>query len=144
MHDKRKADLFDGMDLGLCALNVNENILEFAGANSSLYLIQDDELLVLKGDKVGINAEYEVTNMYTNTEIEIQKGDVVYLTSDGYPDQFGGERYKKYTYRRMNELFQEIYKLPIEEQHDKIQRAFMDWKGDREQTDDVCLMGIRL
>lgn len=141
---EKKAALFDGMDLALCAIDVKENILEFAGANSSLYLIQDDELVVLKGDKVGISAEYEVTNMYNNIEIEVGKGDMIYLTSDGYPDQFGGERYKKYTYRRMNQLFEEIYKLPIEEQKARIEKAFLDWKDDKEQTDDVCLMGIRL
>mgnify|MGYP000170976721 FL=1 len=141
---ERKADLFDGMDLALCSIDLKTNILEFAGANNSLYLIQDDELIVLKGDKVGISAEYEISNSYTNTEIEIQKGDVIYLTSDGFPDQFGGDRYKKYTYRRMQGLFTDIYKKPMAEQYGLVNEAISDWRGDKDQTDDICMMGIRI
>ncbi len=141
---ERKADLFDGMDLALCSIDLKTNILEFAGANNSLYLIQDDELIVLKGDKVGISAEYEISNSYTNTEIEIQKGDVIYLTSDGFPDQFGGDRYKKYTYRRMQGLFTDLYKKSMAEQYGLVNEAISDWRGDKDQTDDICMMGIRI
>ncbi|MFT5820208.1 MAG: PAS domain S-box-containing protein [Crocinitomix sp.] len=140
----RKADLFDGMDLALCSIDLKTNILEFSGANNSLYLIQDDELIVLKGDKVGISAEYEISNSYTNTEIEIQKGDVIYLTSDGFPDQFGGDRYKKFTYRRMQSLFTDIYQKSMDEQYSAVNNAVSDWKRDKDQTDDICLMGIRI
>ncbi|NOQ71442.1 MAG: PAS domain S-box protein [Crocinitomix sp.] len=140
----RKADLFDGMDLALCSIDLKTNILEFSGANNSLYLIQDDELIVLKGDKVGISAEYEISNSYTNTEIEIQKGDVIYLTSDGLPDQFGGERYKKFTYRRMQAMFSDIYTKPMDEQYAFVNEAMTGWKQDHDQTDDICMMGIRI
>ena len=141
---ERKADLFDGMDLALCALDMKNNLLEFSGANSSLYLIQDGELMVLKGDRVGISAEYEVTNIYSNLEIDVKKGDMIYLTSDGYPDQFGGDRYKKFTYRRMHQLFETIAEMPIDDQYLEIKSAFENWKMDRDQTDDICLMGIKL
>jgi serine phosphatase RsbU (regulator of sigma subunit) len=141
---ERKADLFDGMDLALCALDMKNNVLEFSGANSSLYLIQDGELMVLKGDRVGISAEYEVTNIYSNIEIDVNKGDMIYLTSDGYPDQFGGDRYKKFTYRKMHQLFEEIAELPVGDQFREVKAAFENWKMDRDQTDDICLMGIRL
>ena len=141
---ERKADLFDGMDLALCALDMKNKVLEFSGANSSLYLIQDGELMVLKGDRIGISAEYEVTNMYANIEIEVNEGDMVYLTSDGYPDQFGGERYKKFTYRKMNALLETIAPLSMDEQYKRIKSAFLDWKGERDQTDDICMMGIRI
>ena len=141
---ERKADLFDGMDLSLCSIDLKNNILEFAGANNSLYLIQDDELIVLKGDKVGISAEYEISNSYTNLEIEIKKGDVIYLTSDGYPDQFGGPRYKKFTYGRMQEIFKSIYTLDMNTQYDIIKKEITEWKGDKDQTDDMCIMGVRI
>jgi serine phosphatase RsbU (regulator of sigma subunit) len=141
---ERKADLFDGMDLALCSIDLKTNILEFAGANNSLYLVQDNELIVLKGDKIGISAEYEISNSYTNTEIEIQKGDVVYLTSDGFPDQFGGDRYKKFTYRRMYDLFSSISEIPMYEQYAAVDKSITEWRGDKDQTDDICLMGIRI
>lgn len=140
----RKADLFDGMDLALCSVDLQNNLLEFAGANSSLYLIQDDELIVLNGDKIGISAEYEITHFYTNLEIEIKKGDVIYLTSDGFPDQFGGPRYKKYTYKRMEQLFSTIYKEDMEKQFELVKSEILNWKDDKDQTDDICLLGVRI
>lgn len=140
----RKADLFDGMDLALCSIDLQNHILEFAGANNSLYLIQDDELIVLKGDRIGISAEYEISNVYTNVEIEIQSGDVIYLSSDGFPDQFGGPRYKKYTYNRMEEFFKEIYTKDMDTQLDLIKNTLSDWQGEKDQTDDICIMGVRI
>lgn|GEM_PF-2814163 len=140
----RKADLFDGMDLALCSIDLQTNILEFAGANNSLYLIQDDEMIVLKGDRIGISLEYEISHFYTNVEIEIKKGDVIYLSSDGFPDQFGGPRHKKYTYNRMEELFKKIYKLDMEEQLVIVKNQVTEWRGERDQTDDICVMGVRI
>lgn len=140
----KKADLFDGMDLALCSIDLKNNLLEFAGANNSLYLIQDNELLVLKGDKVGISAEYEISNSYSNTEIEIKKGDVIYLTSDGFPDQFGGPKYKKFTYGRMQKLFAEVHAKDMNDQYDIIKKEIISWRGDKEQTDDICVMGVRI
>lgn len=140
---ERKADLFDGMDLALCSVDLKTNMLEFAGANNSLYIIQEGELIEVKGNKIGISAEFEVSEPYTNVEMEIQKGDIIYLTSDGFPDQFGGPKYKKFTYRRMQELFLEIHKEDMGTQYDRIKGAIQDWKGDADQTDDICVMGVR-
>lgn len=141
---ERKTDLFDGMDLAVCSIDRSTNMLDFAGANNSLYLVQDGELIVLKGDKVGISAEFEISNSYTNLEIEIKKGDVIYLTSDGFPDQFGGPRYKKYTYRKMEELFGRIHKMDISDQYRIIQDEIERWRGDKDQIDDICVMGVRI
>ncbi len=140
----RKADLFDGMDLALCSIDLQNNLLEFAGANNSLYLIQDDEMIVLKGDRIGSSAEYGISHFYTNVEIDIKKGDVIYLSSDGFPDQFGGPRYKKYTYNRMEELFKKIYKLEMEQQLAIVKNQITEWRGDKDQTDDICVMGVRI
>lgn len=140
----QRADLYDGMDLALCSLDLKTNMLDFAGANNSLHLIQDNELIILKGDKVGISAEYQISNSYTHTEIEIKSGDMIYLSSDGYPDQFGGTRYKKYTFGRMNELFESIHQLPMQEQYSRLKEEFLNWKGDKNQIDDICVMGVRI
>ena len=77
-------------------------------------------------------------------EIDIQKGDVIYLSSDGFPDQFGGPRYKKYTYGRMQELFKTIYSKDMSEQYDILKQEIRTWQGERDQTDDICVMGVRL
>lgn len=139
-----RADLYDGMDLALCCLDLNTNMLDFAGANNSLHLVQDNELIVLKGDKVGITAEYQISNSYKNIEIEIKSGDMIYLTSDGYADQFGGERYKKFTYARMNQLFEDIHTLSMDEQYNRLKDEINAWKGKRDQIDDICVMGVRI
>jgi serine phosphatase RsbU (regulator of sigma subunit) len=130
--------------LALCSFDIQTNILEFAGANNSLYLILDGEMVVLRGDKVGISAEYEISNSYTNIEIEVKKGDVIYLTSDGLPDQFGGPKYKKYTYVKMQNFLTSIHNEPMEHQYGLLKKELANWQGDKDQTDDICLMGIRI
>ena len=141
---EHKANLFDGMDLALCSYDLQTNILDFAGANNSLYLILDGEMIVLRGDKVGISAEYEISNSYTNIQIEVKKGDVVYLTSDGFPDQFGGPKYKKYTYGKMQSFLTSIHQEPMDNQYALLKQEIQNWQGDKDQTDDICLMGIRI
>lgn len=141
---EHKANLFDGMDLALCSYDFQTNILEFAGANNSLYLILDGEMIVLRGDKVGISAEYEISNSYTNIEIEVKKGDVVYLTSDGFPDQFGGPKYKKYTYGKMQSFLTSIHQEPMDSQYALLKNEIQNWQGDKDQTDDICVMGIQI
>ncbi|WP_070136804.1 PAS domain S-box protein [Crocinitomix algicola] len=143
-NEDQQTELYDGMDLGLVSIDLKTNMLDFAGANSSLYLIQDDELIVLKGDKTSISAEYKIENSYTHTEIEIKSGDMLYLSSDGFPDQFGGSRYKKFTYNRMYSLFKEIHNLPIDDQYDEVKNSFTEWKSDHAQIDDICVMGVRI
>lgn len=142
--EEGRVELFDGMDLALCSIDLKTNLLEFSGANSSLYLMQDGELLTIRGDKVGITAEYDNFPAYTNVEIEIKKGDTIYLSSDGFPDQFGGPRYKKYTYRRMKELLVDLSEEDsLDHQYQMVKDAHFKWKGDNLQTDDICLMGVR-
>jgi PAS domain S-box-containing protein len=141
---EHKANLFDGMDLALCSYDLQTNILDFAGANNSLYLILDGEMIVLRGDKVGISAEYEISNSYTNIQIEVKKGDVVYLTSDGFPDQFGGPKYKKYTYGKMQSFLTSIHQEPMDNQYALLKQEIQNWQGDKDQTDDICIMGIRI
>ncbi|MDT8412430.1 MAG: SpoIIE family protein phosphatase [Vicingaceae bacterium] len=135
----------DGMDIALCSLQLSESSarLQYAGANNSLYIIRNGELLETKADKQPIGA-YETEKSFQNHEIELQKGDMVYLFSDGYADQFGGPKGKKFNYRQFKELLTEVSSLPVDEQKETLIDAHNAWKGSQEQLDDICIMGVRV
>ncbi len=135
----------DGMDLSLCSLNLKTNELQYAGAYNSLYYIESGIFKEIKSDKfpIGVNIDGKVDS-YTNHTVQLKKGDCVYLFSDGYADQFGGPRGKKYKYNQLKELLYKNYLLPIEEQKQKLANAFDYWKGELEQVDDVVIIGVRI
>ncbi len=135
----------DGMDLGLCTLNTKTNVLQYAGAYNPLYVIQNGELLETKADKfpIGVNTDGTVDE-YTNHTIQLQEGDCIYLFSDGYADQFGGPKGKKFKYSKLREALLALNHLTMPEQKIKLTEIFNNWKGKQEQIDDVLLMGIRI
>jgi len=135
----------DGMDLSLCSLNKKTLELEYAGAFNSLYYVSDGVLSEIKADKfpIGVNIGGKVDN-YTNHTIQLKKGDCVYLYSDGYADQFGGPKGKKFKYNQLKELLVSISTLPVQEQRNVIESRFDQWKGSLEQVDDVVIIGLRL
>ncbi len=135
----------DGMDLSLCSLNKTTNVLQYAGAFNSLYYISGGVFHEIKSDKfpIGVNLDGKVDN-YTNHTIPLQKGDCVYLFSDGYADQFGGPKGKKYKYNQLKELLHKIHLLPIADQKEQLANAFDSWKGELEQVDDVVIIGVRI
>ncbi len=135
----------DGMDLSLCSLNLKTHELQYAGAYNSLYYVVDGVLKEVKSDKfpIGVNIDGKVDN-YTNHVISLKKGDCVYLFSDGYADQFGGPKGKKFKYNQLKELLQKNYLLPIDDQKEKLAQAFDSWKGELEQVDDVVIIGLRI
>jgi PAS domain S-box-containing protein len=137
-------DIEDGMDLGICIHNIKNNELQFAGANINLHLLKDGEMELIKGDKSGVSASDFAIKHFTCHTIDVVKGDQLYLSSDGFPDQFGGERTKKFSQRRFQSTLVEVSQLPFEEQKDKIQDVFDKWKGEVNQLDDVCVMGVKL
>ena len=118
--------------------------MEFSGAFNPLYLIRKGILIETRGDKmpIGINAVMEKS--FTNHIIKLKKGDLIYLFSDGYADQFGGPNDKKFKYKTLKELLIKISKKPMETQKKDLERCFNRWKGDREQIDDVLLMGLKI
>ncbi len=135
----------DGMDMSFIAIDYKSMKLHFAGAKNSIFHVHKGCLTEYKGDKQPIGSYVgEELIPFTNNEINIEKGDVVYLFSDGYPDQFGGPKGKKFMYKKYRELITTISNLPMSEQKIKLEKRFDDWKGDLEQLDDVCIFGIRI
>lgn len=134
----------DGMDASLVAINEEEKMLEFAGAYNPLWLIRKGELIEIKADKtpIGINI-YDQEKPFTNHKIELFKGDMVYLFSDGFADQFGGEHGKKYKYKQLQNKLISIHNLSLQGQQSELETEFNKWKGELEQVDDVLIIGIR-
>jgi len=141
--EKSENQVRDGMDISICAMNFNSNKIKWAGANLPLWIINESGIQKIKPNKQPIGL-YEQRVDFDTHEIEIQKGDSVYLFSDGYIDQFGGEKGKKLKLAGFENLLLSIYTKPMEEQKDIIENFFNDWKGDLEQLDDVCVIGLRV
>jgi phosphoserine phosphatase RsbU/P len=135
----------DGMDLALCVLLPERNKLYFAGANNPLIIIRNNEIIKLKGDKIPIGAfEGKEQASFTNHEIEIYPGDCLYLFSDGYADQFGGESDKKFLISRFLKLLLEIHQRPLEEQKEILKEKLDRWMGKNSQVDDILVIGIKI
>jgi serine phosphatase RsbU (regulator of sigma subunit)/ligand-binding sensor domain-containing protein len=140
--------LRDGMDAAFCAIDPELKILEFSGAFNPLYLVRDNTITEIKGDRfsVGLNhVEDELPpQLFKDNVIPLQEGDVIYIFTDGYADQFGGPEGKKYKYRRFRHLLLALHQLPMDRQLEFLRRSIMDWKGNLDQVDDVLVMGIRI
>lgn len=135
----------DGMDVALCAINQKKNRLLFASANRYLYQIRGGELMETKGDHFNIGGiMHEDVRQYNLHNIELEKGDVYYIFSDGVSDQFGGEKSKKFGYKRLKNLLLELHTKPMDEQKVLFEKQLMDWMGENDQIDDFLLIGIRI
>ena len=135
----------DGMDMGICSFNTKDKSLQFAGAFNSLYVYSNSILKEIKGNRESVGASiYGHEKKFINHIVDVNKGDVVYLSSDGFPDQFGGEKGKKLKWKGFKELLQFIGNKPIENQFIDVKSFFDHWKKDVEQLDDVCLIGVRI
>jgi serine phosphatase RsbU (regulator of sigma subunit) len=135
----------DGMDLALCVIDFKNMKLEFAGANNPLCLVRNNEMIQIKGDRQAIGGTFEDDlPQFTNHEIDLQKGDVIYTFSDGYPDQFGGHDGRKFMLKRFRELLLKIHSHPIEEQGRMLDEILEEWRGREEQVDDILVMGVKI
>lgn len=135
----------DGMDLGFCRLNPTTRVLEYAGAYNPLYLVTKNGLIETKADKLPIGMNDDgLTDTYTNHRFQLEKGDCVYLLSDGYADQFGGENGKKFKYKNLKNLLESMFDRPMSEQKAELMRVMNDWRGNEEQIDDILIMGVRV
>ena len=134
----------DGFDIALCVLNQQQKRIQFTGGLNNLVHIRDGKLEVFRGDRCSVCVVYKNSDLFTMKEFEYKKGDVFYLFSDGYQDQFGGEHDRKYFVHRFYTELLDIHRLPMLKQKEILEKNHKEWMGDNEQTDDVTVMGIRL
>ncbi|MEX2370239.1 MAG: 7TM diverse intracellular signaling domain-containing protein [Bacteroidales bacterium] len=132
----------DGMDMVLLIYDRKTGELEFSGANNPMYIVRNGKMLEYKGNNMPV-AYYDNMTDFTRHTIKIKKGDRIYLFTDGFPDQFGGPKGKKFKYKPFKDLLLEVHERPMEEQRRILQMVFDEWKGDLDQIDDVLVMGLR-
>ncbi|MFZ5942448.1 MAG: SpoIIE family protein phosphatase [Bacteroidota bacterium] len=132
----------DGMDIALCIVDMEKAMLSFSGANNPLYLVRDNELIIYPGDRMPIGIHRSGEKPFNHHEISLKNGDTVYIFSDGFADQFGGESGKKLKYKPFQELLLRISGKPMDVQHRMLAKAFDNWKGNLEQVDDVLVIGV--
>jgi len=135
----------DGMDLALCCYDKKTKQLEYAGAYNPLYLIRDGEIEQLKADKFAIGSYYEdKTKKYTNHVIQLQEKDYIYVFSDGYADQFGGPKGKKFMYKRFRDYLLTLNGKSMNAQRDFLNNTIEHWRGPLEQVDDILVIGMHV
>ncbi|GAB4297883.1 MAG: hypothetical protein Kow0068_21980 [Marinilabiliales bacterium] len=141
----KESTISDGLDISLCSLDKNTLSLDFSGAHHPLYIIRNNEIIEIKGDKrpVGHFIEYNYPD-FKNRSIQLQKGDVIYLFSDGYPDQFGGPENKKFKYKKFKNILLTIHKKSPEEQKTELNNVITEWMDGMEQIDDICIFGVKV
>ncbi len=162
--EKSDEDVKDGMDISLCAINLETNILQWSGAHNPLWILRKDtsrtqvtendfesveshkviaEIIETKADKQPIG-KFAFAKDFTQHQFQLQKDDEIYIFTDGFQDQFGGAKGKKYKVSRLRELLIALNLQTMEEKRTKIDEAFENWKGDLDQVDDVCVIGVRV
>jgi tetratricopeptide (TPR) repeat protein/serine phosphatase RsbU (regulator of sigma subunit) len=141
--EKGDTDVKDGMDISLCLLDRQSKIVYWAGANNPLWIIRNGEIIVYSPDKQPIGKSI-VKKSFTTHSINIFENDLIYVFSDGYADQFGGPNGKKYRYRNLQNFLLANHHLSMKEQKLKLNEEFQTWKGNLEQIDDVCLIGVKI
>lgn len=135
----------DGMDISLLSIKKSTHSLElkWAGANNPLWYVKNKQLTEIRANKQPIGKSY-TSEFYVTHSLSLAKGDTLYLFSDGYADQFGGPKGKKFKYKQFADLLVSTQELALNEQFSKLSATLNDWKGDLEQVDDICIIGIRL
>jgi serine phosphatase RsbU (regulator of sigma subunit) len=142
----------DGMDIALCAFDFDKGVVEYSGAYNSLFLIRDNQLEETKADRmpIGVYSD-DQGKKFTNHEIKMKKGDVFYLFSDGYVDQFGGPKGKKFMGKRFKALLMELFNKKMDEQRQEMDDIIEDWKAhydedgsNFEQMDDILVIGVKV
>lgn len=156
--ERSEEEVKDGMDIALCSLSLNENLLQYAGANNPLWIINPNrtewpqnvqpfkgitEGAEIKADKQPVG-KHAFADPFKTHRVNLQPGDEIVIFSDGFADQFGGLKGKKLKYKALKELLIKNYHLPLEEQRQELDKAFENWRGSLEQVDDVCVIGVRV
>jgi len=135
----------DGMDMSLVTIHQETGEVEYAGAYNPLYIVSGGKLTEIKADRFPIGRSATVSDRkFTNHRISVKPGDMVYLFSDGYADQFGGADGSKFKYKPLKELLEAIHHFPLERQKEELDRTIEEWRGPHEQVDDILVMGARI
>ena len=147
--EKSEEEVKDGMDIALVSLSQyktgeQKTVLQYAGAHNPLWIIRKGTSTIeeIKADKEPIG-KFDNPSPFTCHTLELEKGDTIYIFSDGYVDQFGGPRGKKFKAKPLRELLLSIQDKSMEEQKNLLNEAFENWRGELEQVDDVCVIGVR-
>lgn len=140
-----ESSIKDGMDMSLCVFDLKNNKMDFAGANNPIFLVRNNELIKYRGDRFPIGAYVEnQPQLFTNNEIQISEGDMIYMFSDGYADQFGGPENKKFFTKRFEQLLLDISSRSMEEQKEMLKNTLYEWMGNNSQVDDILVIGVRI
>ena len=138
----------DGMDASLICFDFKGNKFQYAAANNPVWVVRASagsaEIIELPCDKMPVGKHDKDNISFTQHEFDLQENDVVYTLTDGFPDQFGGEKGKKFMSKKLRELLASHASLPMQEQKQLLEQIFMEWKGNNEQVDDVTLIGVRV
>ncbi len=143
--DINEVGIKDGMDIALVTIDYKNMTVQYAGAYNPIYIIRDGHLMETKGDKfpIGLSIDDKL-RLFTNHSFDLVEGDMIYIFSDGYPDQFGGPQGKKFKYDQFRTLLLEIHELSPRKQVKQISSRFEEWMGDLVQIDDVLVIGMRV
>lgn len=144
LHTSSERQTKDGMDMTLCALNYKTMELQFSGAFNPLYIVRNGELLQYKADKFPVGMFIGEKQNFTHNSIQLEKGDTIYIFSDGYADQFGGPKGKKFMAGNFRALLVEACKHPLEKQKTLLNQTIEEWRGNLEQVDDILIIGVRV
>ena len=136
--------IHDGLDLSICIFDLDTNHMSFSGAYRPILLYKDGNLERIKTSSVSIGGDDFMKKEFVTQNVQLNKGDIVYLFSDGYPDQFGGVKGKKLYLRGFENLIKNTLNLPMVDQHDTLKAFYSEWQGDNKQVDDVLVMGVKI
>lgn len=134
----------DGMEIALCKFNLVTGSGKFCGAGRPLILIRDNALVEFKKGPCSVGYNDGFAKQFETLDFELMKGDRFYLFSDGYTDQFGGENVKKFNRRRLRNMLQSIHEFSMDDQRKELEFSYNNWKGNQEQIDDVCIIGVEI
>ncbi|MFT7613453.1 MAG: serine phosphatase RsbU (regulator of sigma subunit), partial [Parvicellaceae bacterium] len=134
----------DGMDASIVCFNADKTKMTYTAAQNPIWVIRDGEVIQIKAEKMPVGKHDNDHVPFVGGEFDLQKGDIVYTLTDGFQDQFGGPKGKKFMIKKMREYVLSISHLPMQEQYQKLDEVFSNWRGDQEQVDDVCIIGVRV
>ena len=134
----------DGMDCTLCCFDLKNKKLEYAAANNSFYIIRDGKLMINPADKMPVGKSPNDNTPFTKQSVDLKSGDLIYTFTDGYADQFGGPKGKKFKYKALEELLLANHHLPMSQQNKVLEQTIESWRGSLEQVDDILIIGIKI